>query len=84
MASTNIVIPVSASGPLTNGTAGEVLANSISGCQKMLDSNLLELVNMMMERDSSLGAIEKKKQQIRELTRLLHDFKKMQVVDFIE
>ena len=84
MASANVVIPVSASGPLTNGTASEVLVNSISACQKMLDSNLLELGNMMMERESSLGAIEKKKQQIRGLTRLLNDFKKMQVVDFIE
>ena len=65
MASSTVVMSTVASGPVTNGTAGEVLANSISACQNMLDSNLLELVNMMMERDSSLGAIEKKKQQIR-------------------
>ena len=84
MASANVVIPVSASGPLTNGTAGEVLTNSISACQKMLDSNLLELGKIMMDQQSSLGVIEKKKQQIRGLTRLLKDFKNMQVVDFIE
>lgn len=84
MASATLVMSIVASGPITNETASEVLVNSISGCQKMLDSNLLELGKIMMDQQSSLGVIEKKKQQIRGLTRLLKDFKNMQVVDFIE
>ena len=84
MASATLVMSIVASGPITNETASEVLVNSISGCQKMLDSNLLELGKIMMDQQSSLGVIEKKKQQIRGLTRLLKDFKNMHVVDFIE
>ena len=61
MASATLVMSIVASGPITNETASEVLVNSISGCQKMLDSNLLELGKIMMDQQSSLGVIEKKK-----------------------